>query len=163
MEITLTPIGRALGTIPQRAHPTDAGLDLRAAIEQPVTVGATPVLIPCGFTVAIPIGYCGMVCSRSGLALKFGVSVTNAPGIIDSDYRGEVGVVLWRPFVSAGAVSHESCYRVATEDPRKEFVVNPGDKIAQLLIVPVALDLPIVVDALSSTDRGTSGFGSTGR
>jgi dUTP pyrophosphatase len=120
-------------------------MDLRAVIATPVTIdpGATS-LIPCGFMMAIPEGYEGQVRPRSGLAVKHGVGILNAPGTIDSDYRGEVKVIL-------------------TNFGRSPFVVRRGDRIAQLVIAPVVRAEWSVTDTLDDTERGPGGFGHTGR
>ena len=122
-----------------------AGLDLRAAVNEPVTI---PVggrkLVPTGLRMAIPYGFEAQVRPRSGLALKHGLTVLNSPGTIDSDYRGEVQVLL----VNLG---HEP------------FVVNRGERIAQLVVSPVAHATLTLVETLDDTDRGDGGYGSTGR
>ena len=121
-----------------------AGLDLRAAIEGSVTIGPGGVsLVPCGFAVAIPPGFEAQVRPRSGLAAKHGVTVLNAPGTIDSDYRGEVKVLL----INHGA---------------EAFEVTPGMRIAQLVVARVARVEWRVVSELTDTDRGAGGFGHTG-
>jgi dUTP pyrophosphatase len=122
-----------------------AGMDLSAAIETPVTL--TPGgsgAIGTGLAMAIPHGFEGQVRPRSGLARKHQVTVTNAPGTIDSDYRAEVIVLL-------------------TNLGREPFVVNPGERIAQLVIAPVVQAELVEVEALDETERGGGGFGSTGR
>jgi dUTP pyrophosphatase len=101
------------------------------------------VLVPTGFSLAIPRGFEGQIRPRSGLALRHGVTVLNAPGTVDSDYRGEVKVLL----VNLG---HEA------------FVVRPGDRIAQLVVAPVVRARFEVVEQLDDTDRGAGGYGSTG-
>lgn len=126
--------------VPGYAHPGDAGMDLYAARDAVVT-GET-VLIPTGVTVAVPDGHVGLVCPRSGLS-KHGVTVANAPGVVDTGYRGEVMVRL-----------------TTTSAP---YEVHRGDRIAQLLIVPIARPTVTLVDRLDDTERGTNGFGSTGR
>lgn len=126
--------------VPGYAHPGDAGLDLYAACYALVT-GET-VLIPTGVAVAVPDGHVGLVCPRSGLS-KYGVTVANAPGVVDSGYRGELMVRL-----------------TTTSTP---YQVTRGDRIAQLLIVPVLRPTVTVVDHLDDTERGANGFGSTGR
>lgn len=130
------------GQVGHAATAGSAGLDLYARESSAIGPGGR-VLVPCGIRAAIPQGYCGMVCSRSGMALRWGVVVLNAPGIIDSDYRGEIGAILQ----NAGA---------------EVFHVKPGDRVAQLLIVPIAMMEIGIVEGLDSTDRGTGGFGSTG-
>lgn len=121
-----------------------AGLDLRAALLEPVELAAgARRLIPTGLRVAIPRGYEGQVRPRSGLALKHGVTVLNAPGTIDADYRGEIGVVL---------VNHGDA----------PIAIAPLDRIAQLVIAPVTRAEITLVTELSSTARGEGGYGSTG-
>lgn len=127
--------------VPRYAHPGDAGIDLYAACDAIVT-GET-VLIPTGVAVAVPDGHVGLVCPRSGLS-KHGVTVANAPGVVDSGYRGELMVRL-------------------TTTRARPYQVFFADRIAQLLIVPIARPTITIVDRLDNTERGTSGFGSTGR
>jgi dUTP pyrophosphatase len=122
-----------------------AGLDLASAADAPITVPAGGrVAVPTGLAFEIPHGYEGQVRPRSGLARKHGVTLTNAPGTIDSDYRGEVQVLL----VNLGDAPH---------------VVQPGDRIAQLVIAPVVLADLEEADALGDTARGAGGFGHTGQ
>jgi dUTP pyrophosphatase len=129
--------------LPNKATKESAGFDLCASKDF-VIYGNKTQLVSTNLSIALDEGTVGFVCSRSGLALKSGVFVLNAPGIIDADYRGEVGVIL-----------HNS--------RSTEFYVSAGDRIAQLLIVPMALHQFIdVVPSLDSTDRGAGGFGSTG-
>ncbi|HTO53313.1 MAG TPA: dUTP diphosphatase [Myxococcota bacterium] len=134
--------------LPAYRTPGSAGLDLCAAIESELvlTAGAR-ALVPTGFAVAIPPGYEGQVRPRSGLALHAGVTLANAPGTIDADYRGEIGVIL----VNLG---------------REPFRLRRGDRIAQLVIA--AVSQPVLkeissLDELGETDRGPGGFGHTGR
>jgi dUTP pyrophosphatase len=131
--------------LPSPASAHAAGLDLRAALAAPVTLPpGGHQLIPTGLELAIPIGFEGQVRPRSGLALRHQVTVLNAPGTIDADYRGEVGVLL----INLGSVA---------------FTIDHGDRIAQLVIAPVAaVDLLEVTD-LPPSARGDGGFGSTGR
>lgn len=140
MDIQIKRIDTEL-PVPAYAHPGDAGLDLYAA--QPAVVTGETVLIPTGVVVAVPDGHVGLVCPRSGLS-KHGVTVANAPGIVDAGYRGELMVRL-------------------TTTSATPYRVYRGDRIAQLLIVPVARPEVTVVDRLDNTERGTGGFGSTGR
>ena len=122
-----------------------AGMDLRAAVAETVTLAAGAfAVVPTGIRVAIPIGFEGQVRPRSGLAATHGVTMVNAPGTIDADYRGEVRVVL---------INHG----------REPFVVNRGDRIAQLVIAPIARARVQLADGLDDTDRGSGGFGHTGR
>ena len=131
-----------VGNPPIRAHATDAGLDL-IANENIVIPSMGWRLIATGTQTAIPEGQAGLICPRSGLAAKHGITVLNAPGIIDAGYRGDIGVVL----INHGA---------------KPFEVSAGDRIAQMLIMPFTPVTP-VGRPLDSTERGTAGFGSTGK
>jgi dUTP pyrophosphatase len=142
--LVVLPSGDGL-PIPTRATPGSAGFDLRAAIREPLTLQpGRRALVPCGVALAIPEGWEGQVRPRSGLAARHGVTVLNAPGTIDSDYRGEVKV----PLVNLG------------EEP---FVVTRGERIAQILFAPVPDARFVLVDALAEGARGDGGFGSTGR
>jgi dUTP pyrophosphatase len=121
-----------------------AGMDLEAVIDGPIVIPAGEVrLIPCGFAIAVPVGYEAQVRPRSGLAAKSGVTVLNSPGTIDSDYRGEVKVIL----INHGAAA---------------FSVTPGMRIAQMVVARVAHVTWEQADALPDTDRGAGGFGHTG-
>jgi len=121
-----------------------AGMDLRAANDAALTLApGARALIPTGLKLAIPAGYEAQVRPRSGLALKHGITVLNSPGTIDSDYRGELKVIL----INLGQVP---------------FVIQPGERVAQLVLAPV-VQLPLVeVASLDDTERGEGGFGSTG-
>lgn len=124
-----------------------AGLDLLAAIRDDAPLTLMPghrLLVPTGLIVAVPPGYEAQVRPRSGLALKHGITVLNAPGTIDADYRGEIGVLL---------INHGEA----------AFTIKRGERIAQLVIAPVARANLVVAATLSSTGRGSGGFGSTGR
>ena len=127
--------------VPGYAHPGDAGIDLYAAHDALVDGGTALILT--GVAVAIPDGHVGLVCPRSWLA-AYGVTVANAPGVIDSGYRGELMVRL-------------------TTTSKNPYRVHRGDRIAQLLVVPILRpEVNVVVD-LDDTERGANGFGSTGR
>lgn len=128
--------------LPAYATAGSAGLDLCAA-ESVVLEPLERKLVPTGLTVEIPAGFEGQVRPRSGLALKHGLALVNAPGTIDSDYRGEVGVIL----INLG---------------RSVVELNKGDRIAQLVICPIAR-VDVVEGDLTATERGEGGFGSTGR
>lgn len=142
--LAIKPIDGDVTGLPEKAHGDDAAYDLRAANPAVLMVGETK-LIRCGFAMALPKRHVGMVCSRSGLASKYGVFVLNAPGLIDEGYRGEVGVVLH----NAGTGS---------------FHVHPGDRIAQLLVVRAAdVFLNLTNRLPDSLFRGVDGFGSTGQ
>jgi len=130
--------------LPSYATPHSSGLDLRAAVEGEVRIKpGERVLIPTGLVIEIPEGYEGQVRPRSGLALKKGLTVLNAPGTIDADYRGEVKVIL----VNLG---------------NEEVVIQRGERIAQLVIAPVQRVEVVEVEEVSQTERGEGGFGSTG-
>jgi len=128
--------------LPAYARAGDAGLDLLAAAPVTLAPGGR-ALVPTGLRVAIPEGYAGLVLPRSGLALRDGVTVLNAPGLIDSGYRGEIGVLL----VNHGAAA---------------VTLGRGERIAQLVIQPVARATLVEVRELDGSQRGTGGFGSTG-
>jgi dUTP pyrophosphatase len=130
-------------TLPTRAHDNDAGLDLHAAESARLAPGAR-VSVGTGLAVQIPDGVGGLVLPRSGMALKHGVTLVNSPGLIDPGYRGELRVLL------------------LNTDRTLEFQISPGDRIAQLLLVPVAHASPRLADALDDSTRGEGGFGSSG-
>jgi dUTP pyrophosphatase len=130
-------------TLPTRAHDNDAGLDLHAAESARLAPGAR-VSVGTGLAVQIPEGVGGLVLPRSGMAIKHGVTLVNSPGLIDPGYRGEVRVLL------------------LNTDPTLEFKISPGDRIAQLLLVPVVHATPLNTRALDDSTRGAGGFGSTG-
>ena len=134
---------REKATLPTRAHDNDSGLDLYAAESARIVPGAR-VSIGTGLAVAIPEGLAGLVLPRSGLALKWGVTLVNSPGLIDPGYRGEVRVVL------------------LNTDRTIDFHTKPGDRIAQLLLVPIATASPLEAESLDSSTRGGGGFGSSG-
>ncbi len=129
--------------LPGYAHPGDAGLDLYAADTTTLQPGER-ALVPCGIVVAVPEGHVGLVHPRSGLAVDHGLTVLNAPGTIDAGYRGELKVLLINLGQDAVEIQH-------------------GQRIAQLLMLPVALVDVREVDRLDTTARGSGGFGSTGR
>jgi dUTP pyrophosphatase len=130
--------------LPSYAHPHDAGLDLYAREDATIRAAGGRLLMPTGIAIAIPVGYCGMVMPRSGLALRHGISIVNAPGLIDAAYRGEIKAVL------------------INTDPEHDYVIHRGDRVAQLVIQRVAEVEWAVVDELDGVDRG-GGFGHTGR
>ncbi len=130
--------------LPAYAHPGDAGLDLRARQDAVVAPAGGRALVPTGLAVAIPPGHAGFVLPRSGNALKHGVTVANAPGLIDAAYRGELQVVL------------------LNTDPTEPFHVTRGERIAQLVVQRVEEVAWHEVDALDDNDRG-GGFGHSGR
>ncbi len=130
--------------LPRYAHVGDAGLDLHARTDATLPAGGGRMLMPTGISIAIPIGYCGLIMPRSGLALRHGISIVNAPGLIDAAYRGEIKAVL------------------VNTDPAEDYLVHRGDRIAQLVIQRVAQVEWHIVDDLDGVDRG-GGFGHTGR
>jgi len=129
--------------LPERAHPGDAGLDLRSAVDIEVGPGER-AMVPTGIAVAIPDGYAGLVLPRSGLASAHGLTMANAPGLIDAGYRGEV------------------ICAVVNLDRHEPVKIARGDRIAQLVVVVVPNLDPVWVDELPSSTRGEGGFGSTG-
>ena len=130
--------------LPSRAHEGDAGLDLYACETAHVGPGER-WSVGTGVAIEVPAGHAGLVLPRSGLAREHGISLVNGPGLIDSGYRGEVRVLL------------------LNTDPAETFQVEPGDRIAQLVLAPVALAEPVEATALSESARGAGGFGSSGR
>jgi dUTP diphosphatase len=128
--------------IPRAAYAGDAGLDLTACERVELAPGDR-ALVPTGLAVAIPEGYAGFVQPRSGLAARHGISIVNTPGLVDPGYRGELVVNL------------------VNTDRRETFVVEPGMRIAQLVVVPVAAVELVEVDELPESDRGVRGFGSS--
>ena len=143
-------IGRAVPNhdlpLPRYQSKGSAGFDLLAAVPdaEPVTINSFDrALVPTGLIFEIPAGYEGQIRPRSGLALRHGITVLNSPGTIDSDYRGEVGIIL----VNLGS---------------EPFVIRRGERIAQMVIAPVSETLLVETTDLSETARGSGGFGSTG-
>lgn len=132
------------GYVPSYATEQSAGMDLQANIQYPIAIlpGETK-LIPTGLSMELMPGYEAQIRPRSGLALKSGITVLNSPGTIDADYRGEIGVIL-----------HNTS--------NQTFTVNPGDRIAQMVIARYERVDFVIADQLSDTERGTGGFGSTG-
>lgn len=130
-------------TLPTRAHPGDAGLDLYALEPCDLAPGQRASLRT-GIAVAIPEGHAGLVMARSGLAARHGIALVNAPGLIDAGYRGEIRVLL------------------LNTDREAAFRIDAGDRIAQLVVVAVELAEPVAVEELDETRRGTGGFGSSG-
>ena len=136
---------RPSARIPANATPGSAGYDLCADLDSPVTIPARrTVKIPTGLAMAIEPGYAGFVFARSGLGIKHGIVPANCVGVIDSDYRGELTV---------GLVNHGDV----------PYTIQPGDRIAQLMVLPILRPTLTVVEELDETERGAGGFGSTGR
>ena len=142
--ITVKVVNRGHQQLPAYATSQSAGMDLRANLEEPVTLHPLERrLIPTGLHIALPEGYEAQVRPRSGLALKHGITVLNTPGTIDADYRGEVGVVL-------------------INLSQQDFVVNDGERIAQMVIARHEQGELVVVEELDETERGVGGYGHTG-
>jgi dUTP pyrophosphatase len=149
VRVTVAIVRTREGAPPAPRYQTEgaAGMDLAAALTEPIVIApGARALVPTGWVVAIPVGYEGQVRPRSGLALRHGVTVLNAPGTIDADYRGEIQVLL---------VNHGG----------DAFRVGPGDRVAQLVICPVATATLVEVESIGALDvtaRGAGGYGSTG-
>lgn len=144
MEIKITVLKHGPEDIPKYATQGSAGMDIQAAIDKPIIVKpGERILIPTGFKVEIPENFEIQVRPRSGLAIKHGISILNSPGTIDSDYRGEIGVIL---------INHGDI----------DFKINPFDRIAQIVVTQIIKVNIIKNDDLSKTQRGSGGFGSTG-
>lgn len=129
--------------MPAKAHADDAAFDLRSRVDMILPVRKS-VLVPAGFSIELPVGFEAQIRPRSGLALKHDLMLTNSPGTIDAGYRGEVGVIM---------------YNGGTE----EFQIKRGDRIAQMVIAKLPEVQLVSADTLSETDRGSGGFGSTGK
>lgn len=146
IEIRQLPHGEGLA-LPSYQSAHAAGLDLLAAVAEDAPVMLAPgkyAVIPTGLTIALPPGYEAQIRPRSGLAAKHGITVLNSPGTVDADYRGEIGVLL---------INHGDA----------PFPIRRGERIAQMVIAAVEMAELVPVAALSATDRGAGGFGSTGR
>ncbi|OKZ27052.1 MAG: deoxyuridine 5'-triphosphate nucleotidohydrolase [Bacteroides sp. 43_108] len=138
-------VNKSRHELPEYATGQSAGMDLRANIDTPITLKPLQrCLVPTGLYIALPDGYEAQVRPRSGLALKFGVTVLNSPGTIDADYRGEIRVIM---------------VNLSSED----FVVNDGDRIAQMVVARYEQIEWSDVDVLDETERGDGGFGHSGR
>ena len=143
-KVIIKVVNRGHQPLPQYATPQSAGMDLRANLEEPVVLKPMArCLVPTGLHIALPEGYEAQIRPRSGLALKKGITVLNAPGTVDADYRGEVGVLL---------------INLSEED----FVVNDGERIAQMVIARHEQGDFVVVEELDATERGEGGYGHTG-
>ena len=130
--------------LPSRAHAGDAGLDL-CCLDQIEIAPGERARVPTGIAIELPAGHAGLIVPRSGLAAKQGISIVNAPGLIDEGYRGELQVLL------------------LNTDRRLAVTLEAGERIAQLVVIPVALLTPLEVEAFSESSRGEQGFGSSGR
>lgn len=137
-------INKSQHALPEYGTSASAGVDLRANIEEPISVNSLEkVIVPTGLFMEIPIGYEAQVRPRSGLAFKHGITVLNSPGTIDADYRGEIKVIL-------------------VNLSKDTFVIENGERIAQMVIAAHEQAEWVEVDVLGDTDRGAGGFGSTG-
>ena len=144
VRVRVLPHGEGL-PLPRYQTSGSAGADLVAAVNETVVVSpGARVLVPCGIAVALPVGWEMQVRPRSGLAVKHGITVLNAPGTVDADYRGEVFV----PLINLGD---------------QDFAIERGDRVAQAILAPVVQFDWQPVDALDDTERGSGGFGHTGR
>ncbi len=145
MELKIKKL-RENAKIPFRATEGSAGMDLFACIDEPVTLaGGEKAVIPTGIAIALPSAELGaFIFARSGLAIKHGIGLLNSVGVIDSDYRGEICV---------GVINQLS----------EPYTINPGERIAQMVIMPVSLIPVTEVEELDETERGSGGFGSTGK
>jgi dUTP pyrophosphatase len=142
-KINVKIINRSNNPNPSYATPGAAGMDVRAYLQEPVTIKPLQrVLVPTGFYVELPEGYEIQMRPRSGLALKSGITLANTPGTIDADYRGEIGVIL-----------------INLSD--QDFVVNPGERICQMVVTTYTQISWQDVDAINDTERGAGGFGHT--
>jgi dUTP pyrophosphatase len=138
-------INKSKHTLPSYATIASAGMDIKANLEQPITLQPMErCLVPTGLYMAIPVGYEAQVRPRSGLAIKKGITVLNSPGTVDADYRGEVGVVL-------------------VNLSKEPFVIEDGERIAQMVIARHEQPQWEEVDTLDDTERGAGGFGHTGK
>ena len=149
MELKIKALSPKLGKeipFPAYATPGSAGMDLRACIDEPLTIPAGERgMIPTGLAIALPgPEWVALVYARSGLAIKHGLAPANCVGVIDSDYRGEIIVAL-------------------LNSSKEDYTIEPGERVAQLVIMPVTQARVSVVEELDETERGTGGFGSTGR
>ncbi|KAA3643783.1 MAG: dUTP diphosphatase [Bacteroidetes bacterium] len=138
-------VNKSQHPLPEYATIASAGLDLRANIDEPIKVGSLEkAVVSTGLFIELPVGYEAQIRPRSGLAFKHGITVLNSPGTIDADYRGEIKVIL---------------VNLSKED----FVIQNGERIAQMVIAAHEQAEWIEVNALNETDRGAGGFGSTGK
>ena len=143
MEIKI--VNRSHHALPAYATPLSAGMDLRANLDEPITLKPLGrCLVPTGLSIALPSGYEAQIRPRSGLALKKGIGLLNSPGTIDADYRGEIGVIV---------------VNLSQED----FVINDGERIAQMVVARHETVEWNVVEELDETERGAGGFGHTGK
>lgn len=152
--------------LPTYAHPGDAGMDVYA-VEDVTLYPNSPTLVKTGLIADIPTGYEIQVRPRSGLALKEGITVWNSPGTVDAGYRNEIGIILlWTPVCRRREmIKDDARYGILQFDGREpaEKMIWKGDRIAQFVVAPVTRCEPVEVKEVSDTERGTGGFGSTGK
>lgn len=142
--VKINVVNKGKQQLPAYSTPQSAGMDLRANIDNPITLKPLHrCLVPTGLHIALPVGYEAQVRPRSGLALKHGITVLNTPGTIDADYRGEICVIL-------------------VNLSQEEFVINDGERIAQMVIAKHETGEFVEVEQLDDTERGEGGFGHTG-
>ena len=138
-------VNKSVWPEPSYATASSAGMDLKANIEEPIVLGSLErAMVPTGLFIELPEGYEAQIRPRSGLAAKYGISITNSPGTIDADYRGEIKVLL-------------------VNLSKEPFTINPGERIAQMVVARYEQVEWEKVDKLEETSRGEGGFGSTGR
>lgn len=143
--VTVKIINSGSNPLPQYATPSSAGMDVRAGLTEPLVLApGARALVPTGLRVELPEGYEMQIRPRSGLALKHGITLANAPGTIDADYRGEIGIIL-----------------INLSD--REFVVNPGERICQMVVTRYSRVIWSETAQLGDSERGDGGFGHTGR
>ena len=142
-EIKIVMLENCEDLMPQKAHFDDAAFDLRSRVDMVLPVRKS-VVVPAGFSIELPVGFEAQIRPRSGLALKHDLMLTNSPGTVDAGYRGEVGVIMYN-----GGTA--------------EFPIKRGDRIAQMVIAKLPEVELVCVDTLSKSDRGSGGFGSTGK
>ena len=141
-EIKICMLENCEDLFPARAHDDDAAFDLRSRVDTVLVPGKSP-LVPAGFRMELPVGFEAQIRPRSGLALKHDLMLTNSPGTVDAGYRGEIGVIMFN------------------HGP-DEFIIQRGDRIAQMVITELPEVELSITESLSDTNRGTGGFGSTG-
>ena len=145
MQVEVKIVNTSSNKLPEYATPGSAGMDIRAHLDMPLTLQPSErTMVPTGIFIELPIGYEAQVRPRSGLAVKQGITVLNTPGTIDADYRGEIKIIL-------------------INLSREEQVINPGDRIAQIVVQQVEQVKWIPVQQLEATERGAGGFGHTGK
>ncbi|MBR6757693.1 MAG: dUTP diphosphatase [Bacteroidaceae bacterium] len=144
MAVTVSIINRSHHALPSYSTPLSAGMDIRANLDEAITLQpGERRLIPTGLFIALPEGYEAQIRPRSGLAIKYGITVLNSPGTIDADYRGEIGIIL---------INHSD----------KAFVIEDGERVGQMVVAQYSRVQWAETDSLDETERGAGGFGHTG-